>query len=60
MNMKLKFHQHNYTELELMLRLFEDKNFQDKRWFFNSIESILYNVPYLPIFNGDLTINLLK
>ena len=47
-------------EFELLMRFLQDKNFEDKKWFFDSIESILYNVPYLPIINGDLTQNLIK
>jgi len=55
-------------EFELILRYLEEEKFQNKKWFFNSIESILYNIPYLPTFEenkdkedqNDLTINLLK
>lgn len=47
-------------EFELLMRFLQEKNFENQKWFFDSIESILYNVPYLPIINGDLTQNLIK
>ena len=34
--------------IELLLRYFQEKNIDDKNWFFMCVEAILYGIPELP------------